>query len=294
MKRAPAQPILAADKSDLATLSRIRPAACCCWRKAAQPPATSINLCEATAIAGGLDRQSGEHSGPGLGSGSGSAEHGRGADRALGADLGAVGEALLGDKAAPRTATGARGAVSAALLPRAAARGGHAGARSAGARRRAAGRRARPARWPHPIQFLTPKTSRPTRRASASPGETLTNPRRIKRFGREQYFKTRADGGAVRRPPSALANSVQIAQRCNLDKLLGKPQLPNFPTPEVDGTPMPMADFRQQLSHEGLEERLARSSPTPPPSATSERPLLCPAARLRDRTILKMGFPATS
>ena len=35
--------------------------------------------------------------------------------------------------------------------------------------------------------------------------------------------------------PSALANTVEIAKRCNLGLVLGKPQLPDFATPLVGG-----------------------------------------------------------
>jgi DNA polymerase-3 subunit alpha len=62
--------------------------------------------------------------------------------------------------------------------------------------------------------------------------------------------------------PSALANTVAIAQRCNLTLVLGKPQLPDFPTPiQVDGTPMPMDDYFRQASFEGLEQAAAAAVP---------------------------------
>ena len=53
--------------------------------------------------------------------------------------------------------------------------------------------------------------------------------------------------------PSALANTVEIAKRCNLSLVLGKPRLPNFPTP--DG--VSLDDYLVQLSEQGLEKRLA-------------------------------------
>ena len=89
----------------------------------------------------------------------------------------------------------------------------------------------------HPIQFLTPEDFEAHEaRICVAEGETLTNPKRIKRFSREQYFKTGADGGAVRRHPLGHRQLGADRQRCNLT-LLGKPQLPNFPTPLVDGAP---------------------------------------------------------
>jgi DNA polymerase-3 subunit alpha len=62
--------------------------------------------------------------------------------------------------------------------------------------------------------------------------------------------------------PSAIANTVAIARRCSLSLVLGKPQLPNFPTPIMpNGEPQPMADYFRELSHEGLEERLLHLYP---------------------------------
>ena len=40
----------------------------------------------------------------------------------------------------------------------------------------------------------------------------------------------------------------RLRKRCNLTLTLGKPQLPNFPTPLIDGVPMPMSDFFRQSS----------------------------------------------
>jgi DNA polymerase-3 subunit alpha len=65
-----------------------------------------------------------------------------------------------------------------------------------------------------------------------SEGEILGNPRRVRRFTPEQYFKSSAEMQALFADvPSALANSAEIARRCNLSLVLGKPQLPDFPTP---------------------------------------------------------------
>ena len=84
-------------------------------------------------------------------------------------------------------------------------------------------------------------------------GETLANPRRVKRFSREQYLKTQAQMEALFADlPSALANSVQIARRCNLTLVLGKARLPDFATP--DG--LPINEHFRAASKQGLERRL--------------------------------------
>ncbi|MEG6900729.1 hypothetical protein V2B03_32075, partial [Pseudomonas aeruginosa] len=85
---------------------------------------------------------------------------------------------------------------------------------------------------------------------------TLANPKRIKRFLPSQYFKSQAQMRELFRDiPSAIQNTVEIARRCSLTLVLGKPQLPNFPTPLLDnGTPMPMEQYFRELSHAGLKD----------------------------------------
>jgi DNA polymerase-3 subunit alpha len=87
-----------------------------------------------------------------------------------------------------------------------------------------------------------------------------------------------------------LSNSVEIAKRCNLTLVLGKPQLPNYPTPLTDGKPMPIEDYFRLLSIEGLEERLVHLYP----DATKreiERPRYAERLEFEINTILNMGFP---
>jgi len=145
----------------------------------------------------------------------------------------------------------------------------------------------------HPVQFATPEDFEAHEaRVCVAEGETLGNPRRIKRFTREQYLKTQAQMQALFADlPSALANTLEIARRCNLRLVLGKPQLPDFPTPlQADGTRMPIAEYFRIASQEGLELRLAKIFPDPAKREAQR-------ARYQERldfeinTILKMGFP---
>ena len=63
-------------------------------------------------------------------------------------------------------------------------------------------------------------------------GHVLSDSRRPRPFTPEQYFATQADmAERFSDLPEALANSVAIAQRCNLTIPLGKNYLPDFPTP---------------------------------------------------------------
>ena len=140
----------------------------------------------------------------------------------------------------------------------------------------------------HPVQYLEPDDHEAHEaRVCVAEGETLANPRRIKRFTREQYFKTQAQLEQLFADvPSALGNTLAIAQRCNLRLDIGNPRLPDFPTP--DGRPIE-AYFRAQ-SHEGLAQRLRQRFP-------DDAVRVARRGEYEDRlefeldTIVKMGFP---
>jgi DNA polymerase III subunit alpha len=145
----------------------------------------------------------------------------------------------------------------------------------------------------HPVQFLAPEDFEAHEaRVCVAEGETLGNPKRVKRFGREQYFKTQAQMAALFADiPTALSNSVQIAQRCSLSLVLGKPQLPDFPTPELaDGSRMPIEQFFREESYKGLEYRLGMIF-RDPARRDAERPRYVERLEFELGTILKMGFP---
>ncbi|WP_294636540.1 DNA polymerase III subunit alpha [uncultured Aquabacterium sp.] len=145
----------------------------------------------------------------------------------------------------------------------------------------------------HPIQFMTPDDFEAHEaRVCIAEGETLGNPKRIKRFTKEQHFKTTAEMEALFADiPSAIANTAAIARRCALTLVLGKPQLPDFPTPIMpDGQPQPMEDFFRELSHKGLEERLVHLFPDAA-ERDQMRPQYVERLDFEINTILKMGFP---
>jgi DNA polymerase III subunit alpha len=143
----------------------------------------------------------------------------------------------------------------------------------------------------HPVQFLEADDYEAHEaRVCVAEGETLANPRRIKRFTADQYFKTSAEMQALFADlPSALANTVRIAQRCNLQLVLGKPQLPDFPTPLVDGVRMPIDAYFRQASFDGLDKRLQALYPDEAARAT-ERPRYVERLEFELKTIEKMGF----
>ena len=144
----------------------------------------------------------------------------------------------------------------------------------------------------HPVQFLKQDDYESHEaRVCISEGEILGNQRRVRKFTEDQYFKTSAEMQALFADvPSALANSVEIAKRCNLSLVLGKPQLPNYPTPLTDGKPMPIADYFRLLSVEGLEERLVHLYPDAA-KREIERPRYAERLEFEINTILNMGFP---
>src|SRR5690606_34751449 len=82
-----------------------------------------------------------------------------------------------------------------------------------------------------PIQFYKPADFESHEaRVCIAEGETLGNPKRVKRFTREQYFKTAQEMKALFADvPSAIENSVEIARRCSTTLLLGTYFLPDFP-----------------------------------------------------------------
>jgi DNA polymerase-3 subunit alpha len=140
----------------------------------------------------------------------------------------------------------------------------------------------------HPVQFTKEDDYEAHEaRVCIAEGEILANPRRVRRFSREQYFKPQAQMEALFADiPSAVTNTLEIARRCNLVLELGKPRLPNFPTPNG----MPIDEYCRYASHEGLEERLQLLFPD-----EAEREKVRP--RYEERLefelgiILKMGFP---
>ncbi len=211
-----------------------------------------------------------------------------------GAEMGAVGQALVaGD---PARADGLARRLAGIFAQRFYIELQRAGLPGNEAHVRAAAQLAARLRLPvvatHPVQFSTPDDFEAHEaRVCVAEGEMLTNPKRVKRFSGEQYFKTQAQMEALFADlPSALANTVEIAKRCNLSLVLGKPQLPDFPTPVVDGKPLAMAEYFSILSHDGLVARLEQRY-ADVAERERQRPRYVERLDFEINTILKMGFP---
>ena len=140
----------------------------------------------------------------------------------------------------------------------------------------------------HPVQFMQRSDfTAHEARVCIAEGELLGNPRRQKKFNEEQYFLSQAEmEKRFADLPVALANSVEIAKRCNLSLTLGQPRLPNFPTPPG----ITLDDYLLQQSEIGLKRHMERNFPDPVERAKEE-------SRYHDRlvfevkTISQMGFP---
>ena len=90
-------------------------------------------------------------------------------------------------------------------------------------------------------------------------GNTLEDPNRPKNYSSQQYLRSEQEMCDLFSDiPEALANSVEIAKRCNVTIRLGEYFLPKFPTGD-----MSTEDFLVYKSKIGLEERLEFLFPDP-------------------------------
>ncbi|MGA0795370.1 MAG: DNA polymerase III subunit alpha [Quisquiliibacterium sp.] len=139
----------------------------------------------------------------------------------------------------------------------------------------------------HPVQFVEPQgfTAHEARVCIAD-GEILANPRRARRFTEEQFFKSQRQMAELFSDlPVALANSVEIARRCSLPMVLGKPKLPLFPTPDGIG----LDDYMRQLARQGLDARMPRLFPDEQHRA-DQLPAYLRRLDYECDTIVQMGF----
>src|ERR1019366_2178634 len=124
-------------------------------------------------------------------------------------------------------------------------------------------------------------------RVCIAEGYVLNDKRRAKQFPAQQYFKTQVEMAELFADlPEALQNSVEIARRCNLSLVLGKPRLPDFPTPDGQG----LDDYLREQAELGLQKRMAMLYPD-----AAERAAMQPEYQARldfeINTIISMGFP---
>jgi len=114
-------------------------------------------------------------------------------------------------------------------------------------------------------------------------GTLLTDPSRPRRYTAQQYLRTPAEMAALFADlPEALANSIEIARRCNLILKLGEARLPEYPVPAGSTT----AGYLRAEAERGLAERLRARTAAPADGEVRYR------ARLATEldVICQMGF----
>jgi DNA polymerase-3 subunit alpha len=144
----------------------------------------------------------------------------------------------------------------------------------------------------HPVQFLTAQDYEAHEaRVCIAEGEILANPRRVRRFTRDQYLKSSREMCQLFADvPSAIANTLEIASRCSLSLKLGQPMLPNFPIPPVNGRILGVEEYFRHVAHQGLEQRLQNLYPDAA-QRQSRHARYVERLEFELQTILKMGFP---
>jgi len=140
----------------------------------------------------------------------------------------------------------------------------------------------------HPVQFLKREDFKAHEaRVCIATGRVIADSSRPHAFTEEQYMKSAEEMEALFSDiPQAIQNTVVIAERCNLDGVLQKPQLPAFPTP--DG--MSLDDYMVKLAREGLERRLAFLYPDET-ERERKRPEYDERLDYELKTIISMKFP---
>ena len=124
-------------------------------------------------------------------------------------------------------------------------------------------------------------------RVAIHDGYTLDDKRRPKRYSEQQYLRSEAEMCELFSDiPEALANSVEIAKRCNVTVTLGEYVLPDFPT---DG--LEINDYFIKVSEEGLEKRLKKLFDTSADNFSEIRKPYDERLAIELEVVNNMGFP---
>ncbi|MGQ9426271.1 DNA polymerase III subunit alpha [Gilvimarinus sp. F26214L] len=125
-------------------------------------------------------------------------------------------------------------------------------------------------------------------RVCIAEGRTLDDPRRERRYSEQQYLRSGEEMAELFSDiPEALANTVEIARRCNLEITLGKNFLPAYPIPEG----MSEAQFFEKLCYEGLDKRLEKILDKSDPEYAARRKVYEERLRFELDIIVQMEFP---
>lgn len=123
-------------------------------------------------------------------------------------------------------------------------------------------------------------------RVAIHDGFTLDDPKRPRNYSPQQYMRSEEEMCELFADiPEALANTVEIAKRCNVTVRLGEYFLPQFPTGD-----MSTEDYLVKRAKEGLEERLAFLFPDEE-ERVKRRPEYDERLETELQVINQMGFP---
>ncbi|MGY0611649.1 DNA polymerase III subunit alpha [Luteimonas sp. A501] len=121
-------------------------------------------------------------------------------------------------------------------------------------------------------------------RVCISSGRVLDDPRRPRDYTAEQYLKSDDEMAALFADvPDALANTVALAQRCNLELRLGTYHLPAFPVPSEHT----LDSWIRSEARAGLARRLEHA----PLAAGHDRASYDARLETELDVIIRMGFP---
>ncbi|SFE21163.1 DNA polymerase III subunit alpha [Nitrosomonas sp. Nm166] len=137
------------------------------------------------------------------------------------------------------------------------------------------------------VQFLNAEDYRAHEaRVCIAEGYILEDKRRPKNFTEQQYFKTQTEMTQLFADiPSALANTIEIAKRCNLVLELGVNRLPLFPTPNNES----LDHYLRTQAEAGLERRMISLFPDTE-VRTGKMPKYQARLEFEVNTIIQMGF----
>ena len=125
-------------------------------------------------------------------------------------------------------------------------------------------------------------------RVCINQGRVLDDVRRPKDYTDQQYLRSTEEMQALFADiPEALANSVEIAKRCNLKLTLGENFLPDFPVPEG----MNLGEFMAEEALKGLEERLTHYPAIGKGTDQENRQIYYERLNFELKMITQMGFP---
>ncbi len=139
----------------------------------------------------------------------------------------------------------------------------------------------------HPIQFADQDGFLEHEiRCCIAQSVTLADDSRERKYTKEMYFQDREQMlEKFKDYPNAIANTVAIAQRCNVQLDLGHPRLPLFETPPG----VTLDEHMANLSYEGLDMRLSKLYPDEK-EREKQKPRYLERLEREIKVIQEMGF----